>query len=463
MKLQLQFFGATGEVTGSLYVLRFAGRTVMLECGLLQGGSEDDERNARPFPVPVEDIDAVVLSHAHIDHSGRIPLLVKRGYRGPIFAQRATCELCGIMLPDSGYLNEKDAEWENRKQRQHGRPLVTPLYTREDAEACLGQFEAIDYDEPTEIVPGITLRLHDAGHILGASSVKLTCASERGSKTIVFSGDLGFRDAPVMNDPVRLSHADIVLLESTYGDRRHRPFAETLEEIGEVFETARASQGNILIPSFTVGRTQDLLYLLSVHAREWRLEHWHVFLDSPLGIEANAIYARNRQLYEPRLFAPGTGQPDLPHYFATRTSAESMSINEMSSGALVIAGSGMCSGGRILHHLKHNVWRPECHIVIVGYQAFGTTGRRLVDGADDIRLWGETYAVRATVHTIGGLSAHADQADLLHWYEGFANRPPVYLVHGEPDAQKSLAGRLQSTFGASVHRAQFGQTIELEV
>jgi len=463
MKLQLQFFGATGEVTGSLYVLRFAGHTVMLECGLLQGGNEDDERNARPFPVPVEDIDAVILSHAHIDHSGRIPLLVKRGYSGPIYAQRATCELCGIMLPDSGYLNEKDAEWENRRRRQRAQPLVAPLYTREDAETCLGQFEGIDYDQPTEILPGITVRLHDAGHILGASIVELVFASGHGEKTIVFSGDLGFRDAPVMNDPVRLSHADLVMLESTYGDRRHRPFAETLKELGEVFETARSAQGNILIPSFTVGRTQDLLYLLSEHAKTWHLEHWHVFLDSPLGIEANEIYARNRQLYEPRLFAPGTGLPDLPHYLATRRSEESMAINQMSSGALVIAGSGMCTGGRILHHLKHNVWRPECHIVIVGYQAIGTTGRRLVDGAEEIRLWGDTYAVRAQVHTIGGLSAHADQADLTHWYEGFENRPPVYLVHGEPDAQKVLAERLQSNFGATVHRAQFEQRVELEV
>jgi len=463
MRLQLQFFGATEEVTGSLYVLRAGNRTILLECGLLQGGHDHEERNTRPFPVDVADIDAVILSHAHIDHSGRIPLLVKRGYRGPVFAQHATRALCSIMLPDSGYLNEKDAEWENHRRRQRGEPLVQPLYTREDAEACIGNFETIGYDQPTEILPGIQLRFLDAGHILGASIVELRITSGSKTRTVVFSGDLGYRDAPVMNSPTGLRHADLVILESTYGDRLHRPIAETLAEIGALFETARAAQGNILIPSFTVGRTQDLLYLLSEHADEWNLDHWHVFLDSPLGIEANEIYARYEQLYEPRLFGPNAGLPDLPNYHATRSSAESMAINAIRSGAIVIAGSGMCTGGRILHHLKNNVWRPECHIVIVGFQAFGTLGRRLVDGADEIRLWGDSYAVRAKVHTIGGLSAHGDQSDLLDWYGGFDDHPPVWLVHGEPGAQAVLRDRLKQQFNAPVEIAKYQQIVDIQV
>ncbi|MDH3619673.1 MAG: MBL fold metallo-hydrolase [Gammaproteobacteria bacterium] len=461
MKLQLQFFGAAEEVTGSLYILRAGQHTLMLECGLLQGGREDELRNERPFPVAVDDVDAVVLSHAHIDHSGRIPLLAKRGYRGTVYAQEATCALCGIMLPDSGYLNEKDAEWENRKRRQRGQGLVKPLYTREDAEQCLSQFEALEYDEPTEILPGIWLRFLDAGHILGSSIVEIRVVDGGESRTLVFSGDLGYRDAPVMDPPERPRAADVVLLESTYGDRQHRPIAETLEELGDVFETARAAQGNILIPAFTVGRTQDLLYLLAENYDAWNLGHWQIFLDSPMGIEATAAYARYRDLYGARLFGSQSGLPDLPNYQATRTPEESMAINEISSGAIIIAGSGMCTGGRILHHLKNNVWRPECHIVIVGFQAYGTLGRRLVDGAREIRLWGDSYAVRANLHTIGGLSAHADQAGLLEWYGGFEDAPPVYLVHGEPKAQAVLRDRLRQRYDAPVRIATFEQTVDL--
>ncbi|MDH4107227.1 MAG: MBL fold metallo-hydrolase [Gammaproteobacteria bacterium] len=460
MKFQLQFLGATEEVTGSLYLLRTPQHTLMLECGLLQGGGNNEDRNKEDFPVALGEIDALVLSHSHIDHSGRIPLLVKRGYRGPVYAQHATKALCEIMLPDSGYLNEKDAEWENRKRRERGEAMVEALYTREEAEACMGQFESIGYDEETEILPGVWLRFHDAGHILGSSIVEIRCVDGDDSRTLVFSGDLGYRDAPVMNSPRHLRHADVVMLESTYGDRLHKPFADTMQELADVFERARAAQGNILIPAFTVGRTQDLLYLLAENFDEWHLRHWHIFLDSPLGIEATEVYARYRHLYGARLFGPESSLPDLPNYHATRTTEESMAINQITSGAIIIAGSGMCTGGRIHHHLKNNVWRPECHVVIVGYQAIGTLGRRLVDGADEIRLWGDTYPVRAKVHTIGGLSAHGDQADLLEWYGAFESSPPVYLVHGEPKAQAALRDKLKGQFKAPAHIATYGQTVD---
>ena len=461
MSRALQFFGATGEVTGSLYVLRTGKHTVVLECGLVQGGAESEKRNRDEFPFDINSIDAVVLSHAHIDHSGRVPRLVRQGYQGPVFVHEATKALCEIMLPDSGYLNEKEAEWENEKRRRSGRAPVEPLYTQEDGERCIELFRSVSYDTPTEIVPGLVLTYYDAGHILGSCIVQFEHRAGGETRRLVFSGDLGFRDAPVMNPAFRPANADAVIMESTYGDRLHRPIAETLEELGDVFENARASQGNILIPAFTVGRTQDLLHLMAENYARWNLGAWHIFLDSPMGIEATEVYARFGHLYDTKLFGDGSGSLTLPNLHQTRTPGESMVINEMEAGAIIIAGSGMCSGGRILHHLKHNVWRPQCHLVIVGFQAYGTLGRRLVDGAETIRLWGEDYRVRIRVHTIGGLSAHADQQDLVEWYSGFRNQPPVYLVHGEEHAQRVLAQALKKAASAPVTIAQYGQRIEI--
>ena len=461
MSLSLQFFGAAGEVTGSLYVIRTGSHTVLLECGLIQGGDQNEERNREAFPVDIGEIDAVILSHSHIDHSGRVPRLVRQGYEGPVYVQEATKALCEIMLPDSGYLNEKEAEWENKKRRRKGQGPIQPLYTLEDGERSIELFEAVPYGSAVEVVPGLHLTYHDAGHILGSSIVEIRSGSGQDERTLVFSGDLGYRDAPVMNPAAKLSNADAVLIESTYGNRLHRPIAETLEELTEVFRSARAAQGNILIPAFTVGRTQDLLHLMVENYDRWKLDKWDIFLDSPMAIEATRVYARFRHLYETQLFGKDSNQPDLPNLYQTRTPEESMKINELESGAIIIAGSGMCSGGRILHHLKHNVWRPQCHLVIVGFQAYGTLGRRLVDGAETIKLWGDDYRVRIRIHTIGGLSAHGDQQDLVDWYGAFENRPPVYLVHGEPDAQKPLIRRLKSELKAPAHIAQRGQTIDV--
>lgn len=456
--MEIHFLGAARTVTGSCHMLRVGGRTVLLDCGQIQGSKLEEESNR--VPLPVGDVDAVILSHAHIDHSGRLPLLRKQGFTGPIFTHRATAELCGIMLRDAASLHERDAEWETKKRRRKGLAAVAPLYTRADVEAVLGQFVGLDYGEPLEIVPGVEATLHNAGHILGAAIVDLTLRESARESRLVFSGDLGYDAAPLMQPPTLIERADLVLMESTYGNRNHRPFAATLEELRAIFDSAAEAAGNILIPAFAVGRTQDLLYLLSKHYRDFGLERWKVYLDSPMAIETTELYWRHAKLQKAPLFRED-GQPSLA-VTAAESTEDSRRINAIESGAIVIAGSGMCSGGRILHHLKHNLWRPECRVVMIGFQAQGTLGRRLVDGAAHVRLWGETIKVAAKIHTVGGLSAHADQAGLLAWYGAFANRPPVCLVHGEPGAQQSLAALLRATHGADVRVPARGEIVELD-
>lgn len=453
--MELKFLGAAGTVTGSCYLLRTSRHTLLLECGQVQGSRADEEANRKPLPV--DQIDAVVLSHAHIDHSGRLPLLYREGFTGPIFTHDATRALCAVMLRDSAYLHEKDAEWENKKRKRKGLPLVEPLYTQADAERVMTQFHGLDYSERQQILPGIEVRFSDAGHILGAAIVELWVEDRGERRKIVFSGDLGYRDAPVMNDPALVADADLVIMESTYGDRDHRPFESTMDELRSIFLDAAASGGNVLIPAFAVGRTQDLLYLMAEHHAEWELGGWHIFLDSPMAIEATAIYSRFRHLYRAELFREGRDWPALPNFAATRTSEESMALNRIEAGAIIIAGSGMCSGGRILHHLKHNLWRSECHVVMVGFQAHGTLGRKLVDKAPRVRLWQEAIKVNAKIHTVGGLSAHADQSGLVEWYGHFNGRPPLYLVHGEEQARSALAQRLKEQYGVKARLPSYGE------
>lgn len=461
--MQLRFLGAAREVTGSCFLLETDRAKVLIDCGLIQGNPADEARNRDPFPFAVGDIDAVVLTHAHLDHSGRIPLLIKSGYGRHIYTQRATRDLCRIMLKDSGHLQEKDAEWENRKRERKGLRKVEALYTVADAQASMRYFRVMDYGVEQRIAPGVWLRLHDAGHILGSAIAELRVQDDRGERVLVFSGDLGHSGAPILRDPALVQRADLVVMESTYGDRCHRSWESTWDELHGVLREAREARGNILIPSFAVGRTQLLLYVLKQHYEDWGLQGWQMFVDSPMAIEATEVYAWHWRLYDKEAAQARSQNGDPfspPDLHLSRTPNQSMAINKIRSGALIIAGSGMCTGGRIKHHLKHNLWRNDCHVIIVGFQAQGTLGRALVDGARHVRLWGETIRVGAKIHTVGGLSAHADQGELLRWYEGFDGRPPVVLVHGEEDAMRILGDVLHER-GAKVSRPRRGEVLKI--
>jgi len=460
----LQFHGAAGEVTGSCYLLRIGELQILVDCGLIQGRPVDEARNFEPFPFEPKDIDAVILTHAHLDHSGRLPLLIKRGFKGPIFTHTATRDLCGIMLKDAAYINEKEVEWENRKRERKGLPLREPLYDIADAEQALHHFNTLPYDEKDKLYPGVDIRFQDAGHILGSAIVEIWLQEGGLKRKLVFSGDLGHRDAPVMRDPVHINNADLVIMESTYGDRLHRGWQETWDEMAEILGHASRHGGNVLIPAFAVGRTQDLLYSFGVHFNNWGMKHWTLFLDSPLAIEATEVYSRHPELYDAEaraFFSDGRKPFTPPNLHISRTAEQSMAINQIHSGAIIIAGSGMCDGGRIKHHFKHNLWRRNCHVVIVGFQAAGTLGRRLVDGASHIPLWGESVKVGAKIHTLGGLSAHADHDGLMAWYQAFEGKPPVVLTHGEENARQQFAVSLRQGLGIEPIVPERGEMLDL--
>lgn len=455
----LTFIGAIQEVTGSCYLLETRdGVRVLLECGMRQGrsaskGTRDNEAsNAAPFPFDPKQLDAVVISHAHLDHSGLLPRLAKEGYSGPIYATESCCDLLELMLMDSAHIQEKDAEWENKWRTRLNRPPVKPLYTLEDASRALNLRRRVSYGSTVEVARGIRVTFHNAGHILGSAIVEIEIHEFGLTRRLVFSGDLGSTCSPLMRTPTPLSRADVVLLESTYGDRDHRDGNETLLELAGILEQAQRDGGNVLIPSFAVGRTQDLLYYLGRFYQEGRLPQKMVYLDSPMAAQANNIYLRHANEFADvdREYIRGTGTTRLDEWLpilrTTQSVDESMALNRIQSGAIIIAGSGMCTGGRIVHHFKHNLWRKECHIVFPGFQAKGTLGRAIVDGAETVRILRQRIGVRAQIHTLGGFSAHAGQSQLIQWVGHFEHKPELYLIHGEREKmdalQKALRDRL---------------------
>jgi metallo-beta-lactamase family protein len=457
--MRVLFHGAAGEVTGSLHEIEAAGKRLMIDCGMIQGSPEAEARNAEAFPFEPSQIDALILSHAHIDHIGRVPLLVQRGFRGPIYAQTATADLMPVMLMDAAGIAEGEAMRANRDRRR-GQPEAVPLYTKDDVRVAMQRVEPIPYDNRTELFPGVEMCFRDAGHILGSCIVELWADG----KKLVFSGDLGPKGTPILRDPAVISEADLVLMESTYGDRLHRERAETIHELEGILDEAWRGGGCVLIPAFAVGRTQELLYWFAKHWDDWKMSRWQIFLDSPMASKVVDVYDRHQELFDDDAKRVWRNHPNpfkLPNLHITETVDESMAINRIERGAIVIAGSGMANAGRILHHLKHRLHRRQTHVVFVGYQAEGTIGRRLVDGAKWVRIHGHDVRVNAQRHTVGGLSAHTDQRGLMDWYGQFVGRPPLALVHGEDKAREALSGELGEMYGITATLARPGLEINL--
>jgi len=450
--MHIEFHGAVGGVTGSGYLLVTDRARVLLEFGLFQGGRSAGLANRHPPGFDLRALDAVVLSHAHIDHSGRLPLLSRNGYGGTIWCTPGTRHLCGILLPDSAHLQEHDARrWNKRHRKRGGKKQTKPLYEQKDVRAALEQMHGLAYDKAQEVAPGVTLRFHDAGHILGSAMVELLIEEGPRRKTLLFSGDLGTRGAPLLRDAATPGRADVLLLESTYGDRNHRSRDATLEEFLGILRDAEAAGEKVIIPSFAVGRTQDLLYHVGEFFRDGLLDEMPVYVDSPMAIATTELYRNHRELFDREareIIESGERPLDFPSLGLMRTPEQSMSLNDKKGPAVIISASGMCTGGRVVHHLRHHGSRKDAHIVFVGYQANGTPGRNIVDGARDVSLMGRRTKIRAQVHTLGGFSAHADQSELVSWAGHLAPaKPHAILVHGEDEARAKLAERLRAEHG----------------
>lgn len=462
--MRVTFFGAAGEVTGSGYLIETSRARILLDFGLHQGEQEAEQHNRFPPSLNADRLDAVVLTHAHIDHSGRLPMLPRRGFRGPIWATPATLELCDILLKDTAHIQAMDAARETMHSRP-GTPPVQPLYEMVDTEMALRLFRSVPYEQAVTVAPGISARWIDAGHILGAASVELT-VEDNGKTTILgFSGDIGPTGQPIIRNPKPLPKADVLFLESTYGDRDHRSRAETIDELDGILTHCRNCQGKILIPAFSVGRTQDLIYEIARLHRAGKLGNLQVYIDSPMAIEATELYRRHGELFDPEALAllhQGLSPLNFPGLKFTRTGEESKRLNDAAGPMVIIAGSGMCNGGRILHHLKHGLDKPTTQVVIVGFQGYGTLGRRLVDGDKVVRIHGQEVQVRATVHTLGGLSAHAGQTELVAWAKTINPKPRrLILTHGEPAARDALAARLETEWGMKSEKPLLGNTYEI--
>jgi len=463
--IKLGFCGAAGEVTGSCYVVSTDRARVMIDMGMHQGEIEADDHNRRMPPIAPSSLDAVVLTHAHLDHCGRLPLLFKNGYRGQIHCTRATADVTDIILRDSAAIQVEDCRRFNRRIRRGDEPFREPLYEVPDAEQTLQQLATMDYDQVKTIADGITIKLVDAGHILGAASVQMTVTDGDIVKTIVFSGDVGLSGSPILRDPSTPTPADVVLLESTYGDRDHKPLAETCDELLAILQHAQATGGKVIIPAFAVGRTQDLVFHIGEFLRAGQLPSVQVYVDSPMATSVSALYARHQDIYDERareLLANQMKPLSFPGLTYTRTVEQSKKLNDAKGSMIIISASGMCTGGRILHHLFHDLSQPETQVVIVGYQGQGTLGRRLVDGAKSVIIFREVVPVRAKIHTLGGFSAHAGQSGLLAWAAPFqSSKPRMFLTHGEDRPRAALRDQLAARLGLQATLPKYGDEVDL--
>ena len=461
--MDLQVCGAAREVTGSCYWLHVGTASFLVDCGMHQGGDKEEALNSAPFPFDPRAIDFLLLTHAHIDHSGLIPRLVREGFSGPIYATSATCDLAEIMLLDSAHIQESEAEWRDRKARRAGRGVEEPVYTQEDARRVPALCKAVEYDRPIDVAPGVAVVFHDAGHILGSAFLELRLEEPGQKAMVLFSGDVGQPDQPIIRDPEIVDKTDYLIMESTYGDREHPHDGHPREELAEILKEARRTGGNVIIPAFAVGRTQELLFFLREISDEHQLD-MPVYVDSPLAVRATEVYRRHRDDFDEesqKMFAEDGGLFDWPQLHYTTSADESRALNDK-RGIVIISASGMADAGRIKHHLKHNLWRPEAHVVIVGFQAQDTLGRRLLEGDKRVRIFGEEIAVKAHIHELSELSAHADQSQLVSWASHF--KPPrlTILTHGELHAAMTLERILEERLKFTVVIAEKGEVFELK-
>jgi metallo-beta-lactamase family protein len=463
--MKIKVLGAAGgEVTGSAYYVQTKRASVLVDCGLFQGGKKAEALN-RPPTTPKQRIDAVLLTHGHLDHTGRLPLLAKRGHTMPVFATPATIEMASLIMRDSARLQVSDNERKNRKRLRAGEPPQEPLYTPEDAEKIIQLLRPVPYQKPFQVAPGIQAIWAESGHMLGSASIQIIVEEDGRTKRVVFSGDLGPKGALILKDFEPFKHADLVFLESTYGDHDHRPFQDTVDEFVRIVKETVEKRGKILVPTFAVGRAQLITGLLAWMFRTKKVKPFPIFLDSPMAIEATNIYMRHRELFDDgmtKFIAEKPLRADLKTMKLCATAEDSMKINDQPGPCLVMAGAGMCNAGRILHHLKANLWKPDTHVLIVGYQGDGSLGRRLVNGEKLVSIHGEKIAVKAQVHTLGGFSAHAGQTDLLTWFSAIApSKPRVVLTHGENEPRRILAQKIQQRFNLKSALPEMGETIEL--
>lgn len=466
--MKLTFIGAAHEVTGSCHCLSVGDKTILVDCGMEQGVNLYENAN---LPVPESAVDYVFLTHAHIDHSGMLPKLCAKGFRGQIFATKGTAELCSIMLRDSAHIQMQEAEWRNRKaQRSSKRQEYVPEYTMEDAETAIKLLVPCPYNDEIEVAEGITIRFTDVGHLLGSSAIEVWATENHITKKIVFSGDIGNINQPIIKDPQTIDEADYVLIESTYGDRYHeKSRLDYVSELAVILQETFDKGGNVVIPSFAVGRTQEMLYFIR-QIKDAGLVKGHdnfpVYVDSPLAVEATGVFNKNvLECFDEdalELVRKGINPINFRGLNLSITSDESKAINFDSEPKVIISASGMCDAGRVRHHLKHNLWREECTILFVGYQSIGTPGRAIVEGAEEIKLFGETVEVRAKILTLKGVSGHADKEGLLNWMKGFKNRPSkVFVVHGDDDVTDKFAECITKEFGLDAYAPYSGTVFNL--